>query len=247
MRLNRFFTERKNIAVGSSVKLQEEDTEHIRKVLRLKAEDKVILFNGEKEYAATLKLVTKEFVTAEVTEILRSIDSSDKMSLILFQGLLKGGMFDWIVEKAVEIGITQIIPVECEYSQMKSDVADKKIDRWNKIARSAAKQSERMDIPEVTTTIRLKDLNAELLDGLEEIFLFTLNKDGLEGLKLPDSIKAKKIAFIVGPEGGFSPSEHDYLTNTLKLKPYTLGSTILRAETASIVAAGILKFLADRD
>jgi 16S rRNA (uracil1498-N3)-methyltransferase len=247
MRLNRFFTERKHIAIGSSIKLQESDTAHIKKVLRLTSGDEIILFNGEREYLAELTLVTKEFVTAEVKKILRSSAEETSIGITLFQGLLKGGMFDLVVEKSVELGISQIIPVECEYSQMKLDVAEHKFERWNKISLSAAKQSERLTIPEVSSPIRLSDIDIDVIEQFDQVFLFTLDKGKVSTSQLPLKLEGKRIAYIIGPEGGFSPSEHEYLIETLGLTPYSLGTTILRAETASIVAGGILRFLSSRD
>jgi 16S rRNA (uracil1498-N3)-methyltransferase len=247
MRLNRFFTERKHIAVGASVKLQDSDTSHVKKVLRLSSGDEIILFNGEREYLAVLTLVTKEFVTAEVKKILRSTSDELGISITLFQGLLKGGMFDLVVEKSVELGITQIIPVECEYSQMKLDVAEHKQDRWNKISLSAAKQSERLTIPEVSSPIRLSDIDENVIKQFDQVYFFTLEKGKIVTEQLPLKIEGKRIAYIVGPEGGFSPGEHEYLIKELDLIPYTLGGTVLRAETASIVAGGILRFLSSRD
>jgi 16S rRNA (uracil1498-N3)-methyltransferase len=247
MRLNRFFTERKHIAIGASIKLQESDTAHIKKVLRLSSGDEIILFNGEREYLAVLTLVTRDFVTAEVKKILRSTHDEESISITLFQGLLKGGMFDLVVEKSVELGVSQIIPVECEYSQMKLDVAEHKIERWNKISLSAAKQSERLSIPEVSTPIRLSDIDLDVIKQFDQVFLFTIDKGNVTTSQLPNKLGGNRVAYIVGAEGGFSPSEHDYLIKELGLVPYTLGTTILRAETASIVAGGILRFLSSRD
>lgn len=247
MRLNRFFTERKHVAIGSSIKLQNSDIEHIRKVLRLSAGNEIILFNGEREFLAVLTMVTKDFVTAEVKEALRHTADESNISVTLFQGLLKGGMFDLVVEKCVELGITQIVPVECEYSQMKIDVAEHKIDRWNKISMSATKQSERLSVPEVSSPIRLSDIDPSVIKEFDEVYFFTLDKGEVTTESLPERVEGKRIAYIIGPEGGLSPSEHVYLIKELGLKPYSLGRTILRAETAAIVAGGILRFLASRD
>src|SRR5690606_13093614 len=127
MRLNRFYTERKNITLNSSVKLQDSDIRHIRNDLRLKKGDKIVLVNGEKEFLAELRIVGREFVTAKVKKILKVEDFSEEsgVDIVLFQALLRSGKFDTIIEKTTQLGIEAIVPVETDFSQMKIDAAKK--------------------------------------------------------------------------------------------------------------------------
>lgn len=249
MRLNRFFTERKNLRIGSSVKLPDSDIIHIRKVLRLKKGDKVLVFNGEKEYSAILTLVTKEVVLVKLEELLKeTFEDSDKLRFTLFQGLLKAGKFDTIIEKTTELGVSSIIPVECDFSQTKVDVVERKLDRWNKLAMSAAKQSERIDVPVIENGIVFKELGAEL-KNYDRVYFFTIPRK-----KIPESLevksltkikansKSKKIAFVVGPEGGFSPREHEW-AKKWKLEFVHFDAPVLRAETAAIVITGLMHFI----
>ncbi|MEO6729060.1 MAG: RsmE family RNA methyltransferase [Candidatus Dojkabacteria bacterium] len=248
MRLNRFFTKRENLTMGSSILLEEEDTNHIKKVLRLGKGDEIIIFNGEKEFLAELTLVSKEAVMADIKKLLRQEDFSgeNRVEITLIQALLRAGNFDVVVEKATEIGVDYIVPLEAEYSQMKTDVAEKKLERWNKISLAASKQSERIRIPEITAPIKFADIS-KIVDEFDKVYLFTIDRDSLKDIAeikpLSKEIKkSKHIAVIIGPEGGFSPAEHK-MARDFNFEFVSIGRTILRAETASIVALGIVNFL----
>jgi 16S rRNA (uracil1498-N3)-methyltransferase len=249
MRLNRFFTERKNLRIGSSVKLPDSDISQIKKVLRLTKGDKVIVFNGEKEYLATLTLVSKDVVLVKLNELLNEISNQeDGVSFTLFQGLLRAGKFDTIIEKTTELGINKIVPVECDFSQSKVEVVDRKISRWSKLAVSAAKQSERIDVPTIADGVEFKNLK-EILKQYDKVYFFTIPRKKIEEsleskdlIEVKANIKSKKIAFIVGPEGGFSPREHE-MAKKWKLKFVHYNAPVLRAETAAVVLTGILKFI----
>lgn len=249
MRLNRFFTERKNLRIGSSVKLPDSDIQHIRKVLRLAKGDKVIVFNGEKEYSAVLTLVKRDVVLVKLEELLKETPiDNDEITFTLFQGLLRAGKFDTIIEKTTELGISKIIPIECDFSQSKVEVVERKLERWNKLAVSAAKQSERINVPEVAPGILFKDLEQTLKD-YDRVYFFTIPRKKIEQslevknlTKIKANSKSKKIAFLIGPEGGFSPREHEWAKNW-KLEFVHFDAPVLRAETASIVLTGLLKFI----
>lgn len=249
MRLNRFFTERKNLRIGSSVKLPDSDIQQIKKVLRLTKGDRVIVFNGEKEYSAVLTLVKRDVVLVKLEELLNEVvDDSNEIKFTLFQGLLRAGKFDTIIEKTTELGISKIVPVECDFSQTKVEVVERKLERWNKLAVSAAKQSERMNVPSVENGLLFKDLK-DVLTEYDRVYFFTIpRKKILESLdvklltKVKANSKSKKIAFLIGPEGGFSPREHEW-AKLWKLEFVHFEAPVLRAETASIVITGLLKFI----
>lgn len=246
MRINRFFIKRTHLTKHSSVRLEDSDIKHIRKVLRLKKGDKIQLFNNEREYLAELAIVSNDFITAEILEEINKVDN-DKIQLTLFQGLLKSGKFDFIVEKATELGVDQIVPVECEYSQMKSDSAQGKIERWNKIAVSASKQSERIKLPQITDPIKFNDIET-LAKKFDRVILFTIPREKIveefevKPLAEFKKDKSKNVAIIIGPEGGFSPSEHK-LAKSLNIEFFSISQSVLKSETASIVALGLMGFL----
>jgi len=253
MRLNRFYTARTNLRIGSSVKLEDSDIKHIRKVLRLGKKDNIILFNGEKEFVAELKIVGAELITAKIIELRKEEDFSNenKVELTIFQCLLRSGKFDFIIEKTTELNIDNIVPVESNFSQTKLDIAKKKTERWNKVAIAAAKQCERITIPNISLPIEFKEIS-HILKDFDKIYFFTIPRANinisLKTLKLQKALinkgntLIKKVAFLIGPEGGFSPGEH-ILANEWGLDFVTFGETILRSETAAISVTSILQFI----
>ncbi len=250
MRLNRFFVDRKNLRESSSVKLEDSDINHIKKVLRLGKGDKIILFNGEKEFLAELKIVSSEVVMAKIVEILKDTrGDSKKTEIALFQSLLRAGKFDFIIEKATELGIDYIIPVEAEFSQSKLDVAVRKIDRWQKVATASAKQSERIGIPQFQEPIKFARIK-EYLNDFDLVLFLTIprknipsSQESINLKEIQDSFKdAKRIAYIIGPEGGFSPTEHK-IASEWGLKFVKYGDTVLRSETAAVAILSVLRYI----
>ncbi len=247
MRLNRFYTERKNIRTGSSVKLSDYDANHVRKVLRLSKGDKITVFNGEKEFLAELILVTREFATARLLELIKEEDfSKPKVEITLFQSLLKAGKLEDILEKTTELGIDHIVPVVAEFSQSFYENTNSKYERFNKIILSACQQSERLTIPELHKPIDFDGV-INLKEQFDVIYFFTIPRKAS-----PESIDTKflsmipkeysKIAVFIGPEGGFSPTEHK-LAKEAGFEFVTFTDSILRSETAAITAVAIVKFL----
>lgn len=244
MRLNRFYTERTNIREGSSIKLSDSDIKHIRKVLRLSKGDEIVIFNGEKEFSAKLDIVSNSVIMATIGKQLREEDFSEgsKVEITLFQGLLRSGKLDDILERTTELGIDYVVPIECEFSQMKLDSAKLKIERWNKIIIAASKQSERIRLPDLVEPMTFKE-SIDHLKEFDKVYFFTTDKSETQLQLTTDIDKShKKIAYFIGPEGGFSPSEHK-LVKASGIEFYTLNSTVLRSETAAIFGAGILNFL----
>lgn len=250
MRLNRFFTERKNIRIGSSVKLSDSDISHIKKVLRLTKGDKIIVFNGEKEFLATLKVVSKDVIMVVLNELLQDqVNTQDHFAKItLFQGLLRAGKFDTVIEKTTETGITSIVPMETDFSQTKVEVIERKLERWNKLAIAASKQSERISVPEIYQGITFKEVK-NLLSDFDVVYFVTIPRkkiaESLEAQPL-NQIEVDKfknnIAFLIGPEGGFSPAEHK-MAKEWGLTFVYLDSPVLRSETASIVFTSLFRFI----
>lgn len=248
MRLNRFFTERENIRIGSSVKLPDSDINHIKKVLRLKSGDQIIVFNGEKEFLAELIRVSNKFITARLIKLLRKEDFSEeeKVEITIFQSLVTAQKFDLILGKVTELGVDNIIPVQTEFSQIKIEKMPNKFERWKQIVLSACKQAELIKVPEVFEPIDFSDIE-KVKDEFDVFYFFTIPRENIPESKLvkrlvkPDRL-VKKVAFLIGPEGGFSPTEHR-LAKEWNLEFTELTSTILRTETAAITATAILKFL----
>ncbi len=254
MRLARFFTDRKNITLGSSIKLDENQSSHIRKTLRLEKGDDIVIFNGEKEYLAKLKIVSNEFCTAEILKVTDQTDlhNEKNISITLFLSIIKPNRFEDALEKCSELGIDNIVPIQTEFSQIKADRILNKYDRWNKIILEACKQSERIKIPKLYDPLDFKDIES-MLSEFDKKYFFNLpvsyKERVMEGKRIGDHANkvdmdstVSNIAYFIGPEGGFSPTEQKLATKW-GLDFYSLGENILRAETAAISALSILNYL----
>jgi 16S rRNA (uracil1498-N3)-methyltransferase len=254
MRKFRFFTERKNLRPGSSVKLPDFEATHIRKSLRLQKGAEIYLFNGVKEFKAQLTLVTHEVVMARIIsqEINEKSINENSVELVLFQALTKAASFELILEKATELGVSKILPFESEYSVVKTEKVLKKTERWNKIVLSACKQAERVGIPEVIESTNFQNIfNAAINEGIKDLIVFTLPREKVKEIvnlipikQTLESINSEKIGIIIGPEGGFSPGELKFATEQKELDIHfsILTNNVLKAETAAIAALAIIDY-----
>lgn len=240
MRLNRFYVSKKGVSIGSKVQLDEKDYSHIRKVLRLRKGDKIIVFNGEREFIAELKIVSEEVIVAKLLEI-KNIKPFDSNTLSLYFGLIKAIKIDEIIEKSTELGVDSITPVQFDHSQYKGEEAKNRHERWNRIAESASKQSQRIHFPIINESLLFDDLIQEL-KNFKHVFIFA-TEEKVETKFIDPKINLDgDIAVVIGPEGGFSKREIDaFIENNFKF--YYLGKTILRSETAVISSISIINFL----
>ena len=246
MRLHRFFSERSNLRVGSSIKLPEFEAKHARKALRLKKDDEIIIFNGEAEFHARITLITNEMILAEITSMNKDIKTSET-KINLYSALIKIKNFEVVLEKATELGVNSITPFESEYSIVKSTDVNRKYERWEKIIISACKQSERIDIPVLNESEKFSDVIQKAIEE-NDIVIFCSLDNNFETIiinKFLKTVKSEsKFGIIVGPEGGFSKSEEQFAEeNKLELVQLFGDRNILRAETAAIAAVSIVKAL----
>ncbi len=230
--MHRFFIE-PHAVCGNEAVLTGEDVQHIAKVLRLRAGDEVTLCDGAKtEYTARIDSVEKERITLRVLETAASKTES-AAEITLYQGLPKAGKLETIIQKCVELGIGKVIPFDAERSVVKLSEKDfaKKQSRYQRVAYEAAKQSRRGIIPEVGGLVKLAK---EDFSGFDLILLAYEEERGTTLKKaLRAKMDAKRIALIVGPEGGFAPEEADMLIQRGAVS-VSLGSRILRTETAGM-------------
>jgi 16S rRNA (uracil1498-N3)-methyltransferase len=251
MQLRRFVTERTKLRVGSSVKILDEEAYHIRKSLRLQPDDEIILFNGENEFKARLKIVSKEVVMADIVAVIGGESEDDKPKFTLIQSLIRASNLELIFQKTTELGVDSIVPVFTEFSQINLPQVGNKLARWQKIVVEACKQSERISIPQIAEPIEFKDLKNTLAE-FDLVLFFTLKREATADIKtirplseLTEQIKmSRKVAYLIGPEGGFSPNEHKLAANW-GLEFVALEGNVLKAETAAIAAQAILSFLAE--
>ena len=242
--MHKFFTPKENF-IDKQAKILGDDVKHLYKVLRLNEGDKIVLnnCNGE-EFLANIRTITKQEVIVDIEEKLE-INNESEVKIYLFQGLPKAQKMDLIVQKGTELGVTKFIPTLTERVDIKLKGEFKKLDRLNRIALEAAKQSKRTIIPTVSEPISFEDAltNMKALDlvivpyeNAENFGIKTLFND--ENI---DISKIKTVGILVGPEGGFELSE----INKLKENGayiVTLGSRILRTETAGFVATSLIQY-----
>lgn len=220
------------------------DVNHIRNVLRMKPGEKLEVSDGNnRKYLCAVAEMDTDAVRTEIIEEYES-DTELPSRIYLFQGLPKSDKMDLIVQKAVELGAYEIIPVEMKRSVVRLDEkkAAKKTERWNEIAKSAAKQAGRGLIPEVKRVMKYKEALA-YAGELDVVLLPYELASGMEGTKqVIDQIKAgQSVGIFIGPEGGFETEEVDQGT-AAGARTVTLGRRILRTETAGLAVLSILMY-----
>ncbi|MDR1891544.1 MAG: 16S rRNA (uracil(1498)-N(3))-methyltransferase [Oscillospiraceae bacterium] len=217
-----------------------EDARHITQVLRRKPGEILTLCDGRGfDYRGVITGISPQAVTLEVNEKTPT-QSESSLRVRLYQCLLKGDGFETIIQKAVELGVTEIRPVTSTFcvARPAKDSLDAKRQRWQKISLSAAKQCGRGIIPEILPICALADC-APYFALRDTLFFY-------EGGGAPVSdyvnFKSTQLNIIIGPEGGFSPEEAE-LVQQNGAKAVTLGKRILRAETAPLAALAVIMHL----
>ena len=229
-----FFVEPSQIQ-GTRVVITGNDVNHIKNVLRMQPGEEIAVSNGEdgKEYRCGIE----ELYEDEVVCTLRFIkeDGVELPSKIyLFQGLPKADKMELIVQKAVELGVYEIIPVSTKRAVVKLDEkkAKSKISRWQTIAEAAAKQSKRRIVPQIHNVMSFKEAVNYVKDMQVKIIPYELAEGMEKTRELIGSLKpGQDIAIFIGPEGGFEENEIQIALEN-GIEPITLGKRILRTETA---------------
>lgn len=248
--MQRFFVEPHQIDEGNqSIRVVGSDVNHMKNVLRMKAGEEVWISDGEeKEYHCEITCFEDE---EAVLKILETLESEYELpnKIYLFQGLPKGDKMELIIQKAVELGVHEIIPVEMKRCVVKLDAkkADKKIARWQQISESAAKQSKRMLIPEVHSVMTYKEAMKYAAELDVALVPYELAKGMKETRELISAIQpGQSVGIFIGPEGGFEEAEIELALES-GAKPITLGKRILRTETAGLTILSVLMFQLERE
>jgi len=238
MRISRLYTE-ENLAEGCSITLDKAASSYLLKVLRLSEGTEVHLFNGKAVngnygyFKATINIAGKQ---AELTCNQFVINNNQSpLNITLLQGISKGDHMDTTIQKAVELGVTEIIPIICERTvvNLKTDRLGKKMRHWNGIVRSACEQSGRNQLLTIHTPIKYSQIKfSEKQTG------FILQPDA--GHSLLDFTVKESVAIIIGPEGGFTDEEMKQASDK-GFKAVKFGPRILRTETAAIAAVSIIQ------
>lgn len=226
---------------GDFIKVNSEESNHIMNALRHKIGDEIVVSNeDDKEYITEISDYSEGIITLKIKDIIPLQKS--ELEIILYQGLCKGDKMDFIIQKATEIGISSIIPIETMRTIVKLDLgkSGKKTERWQKIAAEAAKQSNAPFIPKIGSVTNIK----EMINSLEKDVKYILFWEEEKNLKLREAlnkISEKRIAMIIGPEGGFDEKEVSLLKEKGVIS-VSLGEKILRTETAAIAASTCIMY-----
>ncbi|MBO6259274.1 MAG: 16S rRNA (uracil(1498)-N(3))-methyltransferase [Lachnospiraceae bacterium] len=248
--MQHFFTEPENIN-GNEIIIRGEDVNHIKNVLRMKAGEEISISNGvdDNEYRAEIVSIQDDEVACRLMFI-KEAGVELPAEIVLFQGLPKSDKMDLIVQKAVELGASRIVPVATGRCVVKLDdkKAASKCERWQKIASSAAEQSKRSIIPEVSMPAAFSEAVAEaekmsvaaipyeLAEGMGATAGFIARVKELAGNEVRPT-----VGIFIGPEGGFTEAEIT-LAEEKGITPISLGRRILRTETAGLTMLSILMY-----
>lgn len=230
---------------GVRIELDYERAHHVRDVLRHVVGSRLVVFDGAgAEAEATVSEVSADEVLVQVTA-LREAAARSPCSVTLLVALLKGDKLDWVLEKATELGVGALVPVETEHAvvQLRGERAASRLVRWQRIVEGAARQCERADVPRVAPVGPLVAALERFGEGAA-LRLFCQERE--EGAQGADALLARAreaggaVVIAVGPEGGFSAAEQA-AARALGYLPFTLGRRILRAETAALTAVAVVQ------
>jgi 16S rRNA (uracil1498-N3)-methyltransferase len=230
-----------SLAVGTSIVLPDEIAHHVIRVLRLRSDDTIALFNGNGDlYSGNLTIEGKDKASVHINRK-ETPATESQLHITLLQGLASNEKMAWAIEKATELGAVKIVPVACErsVSQISGEKAEKKLQHWLNIAKAAAAQCGRVIIPEISPAIRSNAVEPMKLIASEHDHAVVLDPKGLSSLSTwSKSIDARKIVVYVGPEGGLS-SDEIVCANQAGFESLRMGPRILRTETAgpAVIAA----------
>ena len=242
----RFFVKTEQINENEIIIIGE-DVNHIKNVLRKKIGDKLEVCN--QETGTTFECEIAEINEAEIKNHIISENkmTNSKILVDIFQGLPKAEKMELIIQKSVELGVNAIIPVKMQRCVVKLDIKseNKKIERWQKISESAAKQSGRNLIPQIHKIIKIEEIS-KLKNEYDIIIICYENEKENNIKKEIQKLKQNKkqeirIAIVIGPEGGLEENEVKYLQKE-GAKIVTLGNRILRTETVSLNILSIIMY-----
>ena len=239
----KFFTARENIN-DNKIIIDNEDANHIRKVLRLSMGDEITVCDGRGiDYTAVISEIGKNSIICDIKDS-KKCDTEPEIEITLYQGLPKAAKMDYIIQKNTELGIMRIVPAKLSRCVVKLEdrtAEEKKTQRWQKIANEAAKQSGRGVIPEVEMPMTVD----EIIDEVKDSDLVFVPYECETNTRLRDAVEekadARKISFIIGPEGGFDITEIEKF-KLAGIKTVTLGKRILRTETVAEAVVSMLMY-----
>ena len=237
--MSRFYAPKENVK-GDLIHIDGQEARHILNVMRLKESDSVIVFDGSgREYKGFIKEAGLKSLTVKVIST-KEPTGEELAKITLVQAMPKKDKMDYIVEKATELGVSCIIPAVTERTvvRLDEDKANKRVERWARLAKEAAKQCGRTDVPRVENVQKFYNI----IDKVNEydLALMACLSDDTVSIKeaIADFEKGKIIVFI-GPEGDFTPDEITMAKDT-SCRYVSLGKRILKSDTAGIFLLSVL-------
>ena len=236
-----------NQIIEDKVSISGKDFNHVKNVLRMKVGDEFLISIDSKSHLCKILEFFDDSLIAEITEK-DYMDTSLAIDIYLFQGMPKSDKLELVIQKAVELGVKEITPVQMERSIAK--IEDKKVkqktERFNAIAQSAAEQCKRAFIPTVSQPLSYK-LALEKAKELDLLLVPYESQKGILSTKEALSLikKGNKVGVIIGPEGGFSDKEIELAKQCSNVHIVSLGKRILRTETAAITSLSMLMLHAE--
>ena len=217
------------------------DVNHIKNVLRMRPGETIRVSNQKgQDYFCKISEVGEDFVQADILET-EAATTELPGKIYLFQGIPKGDRMEYVIEKAVELGVYEIIPVRMRYCVVKLDEKKQqaKLKKWQALAMAAAKQSKWSLVPNIHPVMSYKEAIAYAFQS-EACLIPYENENGMEGTKAAlKKIRGKEsVSILIGPEGGFAPEEIEAVKSRGEV--ISLGKRILRTDTAAITAMSMV-------
>ena len=240
MSLARFYID-ENLSIGSEQLLPETVAHHLKTVLRKQMDDEIILFNGQGgEYKSRICKIDKKQVFIEVLSF-QDIERESPLSITLAQGISKGQRMDITLQKAVELGVSRIVPIRNQRStvQLKEDRKASRMNHWRQVIISACEQSGRNRIPELLSPCSLDEW-LEQDSNAHKLLLAPEGEKSLRALEIND--KTPYISLLTGSEGGLTDGEINQACDS-GYAAVKMGPRVFRTETAALVAISVCQSL----
>lgn len=233
--MQRYFGIGKN---ENKIILESSDLHHIKNVMRMKNKDQIEVVLKQELFLCEIE-IEHDTVSIYVKEKMNLKDDFMKQ-VVLIIPILKEQKMDFVLQKATELGVSEIIPVQMKrcVAKVELEKMEKKLERWNRIIKEASEQSMRYIVPNLKPITTIKEMGK--LDGLKMICSTTENKKSVKNF-LQSNKNYDKLIIVIGPEGGIDSSEEDYLQE-IGFEPVTLGPRIMRVETVPIYLLSVLNY-----
>ena len=236
--MHRFYAPPENFDDGV-ITLNQDEVRHLRDVLRMRGGESVHVFDGlGREYLCEISQVGRKEAGLRIIEEIDPASAESPLELTLGAAILKGEKFDWVMQKAVELGVTRLIPMITTRCDVKLKDSTKRADRWRKIALEASKQCGRARLMAVDEPLDFSEIVGRASN--EDTHGVTLLFSEREGSPLSAALTTRRVTALIGPEGGWDDSELAS-ARTSRIRIITLGGRILRAETAAVAISALLQ------